>query len=138
MSLSSFTATQLPAWMIERTHVWNLDNSFIWLLIWYWWTSSACLPPLNWQRSRWMDKKKQNFKEKSAYSSNSIADRFNLLYAIANYSITFTAHPLHKHSRKGKRTNMEQSNRFGIQVFGQNIPVWQPARREIMEKWEGG
>lgn len=81
-----------------------------------------------------MDKKKQNFNKKSAYSSNSIADRFNLLYAIANYSVTFTAHPLHKHSREGKRTNMEQSNRFGIQVFGQNIPVWQSARREIMKK----
>lgn len=99
---------------------------------------SACLLPINWQSSRWMDKKKQNFNEKSAYSSNSTAVRFNLLYVIANYSVTFTAHPLHNHSWEGKRTNMEHSNRFAIQVFGKNIPVWQSARREIMEKWEGG
>lgn len=81
-----------------------------------------------------MDKQKQHFNGKSVYGSTSIADRFNLLYAIANYSVPFTVYPLSKHSREGIRTNIEQSNRFGIQVFGKIIPVWQSARREIMEK----
>lgn len=81
-----------------------------------------------------MDKQEQNFNEKSIYGSTSIADRFNLLYDIANYSAPFTAHPLRKHSREGIRTNIAQRNRFGIQGFGKIIPVWQSARRQIMEK----
>lgn len=81
-----------------------------------------------------MDKQKQSFNGKSVYGSTPIADRFNLLCAIANYSVPFTAYPLCKHSREGIRTNIEQSNRFGIQGFGKIIPVWQSARGEIMEK----
>lgn len=84
--------------------------------------------------SREMDKQKEDFNEESVYGSTSIADRFNLFCAIANRSAPFTACPLPKHSREDVRTNIEQSNKFGIQGFGKIIPVWQSARREIMEK----
>lgn len=56
-----------------------------------------------------MDKQKQNFNGKSVYGSTSIAHRFNLLCAIANYSVPFTAYPLCKHSREGIRTKSNKN-----------------------------